>query len=92
MSDTPTVAALLEGARASHLAYRRLAAGVTKQGGRAQVVRQAPDVAAHLWDAYTLRQRAHAADPQHVDPAWAADTVPYDELMAFYEHQLRLQK
>lgn len=71
-----TVADLLTESRASHTAYRRLRAP------------KPPGWQAHLWDALTLRQQAHAIDPRHADPAWADDAAPHADLMAFYTRQL----
>jgi len=46
------------------------------------------DAASWLEKALSLRLEAHAADPQHADPAWAQDKVPHAELVAFYQTYL----
>ncbi len=46
-------------------------------------------------EAYRLRKEAHAADPEHLDGAWAAEdaktavgTHTHDAMMAFYRDKL----
>lgn len=72
------VAELLTASRASHATYRQLAARPPKPVGWQS----------HLWDALTLRERAHDADPGHRDPAWSEDRVSHEALMGFYREQL----
>lgn len=73
-----TAAVLLAQSRAAHDDYRRCAAKGRKPDGWQ----------AHLWDALTCREQAHALDPHHTDPAWSDDTVSHAELVAFYRKQL----
>lgn len=73
-----TPAALLAQSRAAHDEYRKLAHKGRKPSGWQ----------AHLWDALTCREQAHALDPEHLDPAWSEDTAPHETLIAFYRKQL----
>lgn len=77
-----TVAELLTSSRASHDAYRKLA---RKRTSNRQARAAFADIGGHLWDAYSLRQRAHDLDPEHTDPSWSEDVkASHADLMAFY--------
>lgn len=85
----PTVASLLAESRAAHSLYRQLLPRMQAVAGTVQEmlgnVMAAKDA---LERAGTLRKAAHDADPEHTDPAWAADPAPHDELMTFYAERL----
>ncbi|MEY4385599.1 MAG: hypothetical protein RLY20_882 [Verrucomicrobiota bacterium] len=77
--DTPSVAELLAQSRAHHLTKTRLA-------NRRIAGKHAPDYGAAeqaAAQALTLRLQAHQLDPDHIDPAWAADVVPHEQIVAF---------
>lgn len=76
-----TVAELLTASRSAHVRYRQVA---STRPTCHHVAPQVAEISSALGDAYILRQRAHDADPDHRDPAWASDLAQHDELMAFY--------
>ena len=72
----PSVSALLKRSRAHHDAKRKLANKTTPNYPKAE---------AEIVNALDLRLQAHALDPNHLDPEWANDAIPHDELVTFYE-------
>lgn len=79
--QTPHVATFLAAARAHELNRKRHAN--RKVGSQHQ-----PDYAAGVTEAQsalTLRQQAHALDPEHADPAWALDPVSNDRICEFLQ-------
>jgi len=70
------IASLLAQSRAAHLAKKRHAGTIGKDGS---VTAQPsyPDAERHIREALSLREQAHALDPDHADPAWAADLTLY---------------
>lgn len=77
------VAELLARSRAHHADYRR----IVGTRNLAREVRQAQTRDA-LRLALDARLSADAADPEHVDPAWALDRAPHAELVAFYQRTI----
>lgn len=80
------IAALLTQSRAAHEQYklylpRMIPTGV---GSVTASSGNPPEAKKFVADAKRLREEAHAADPLHLDPAWALEPVPHAELMAFY--------
>lgn len=77
-----TVQDYLTGSQAKHL--------------QAQALRKKGDRAGHLEAcrmALDLRLQAHAADPEHTHPAWAAEVLKkfhHERLIVFYEHELAI--
>lgn len=67
------------------------------QHHQAQAARKVKNHAGHLLccsEALDLRLSAHALDPDHADPAWAAEVLKkfrHDALIAFYAHELGIQ-
>lgn len=89
-----SVADLLRLSREAHQRYRDAVPRRVPQGpeggatvavdGDTSVAREA------LFDAYSFRVEAHAADPAQTDPAWRDEPVTHDhdDLLAFYVEQL----
>lgn len=76
---TPVADALLR-SRGHHIA----AQACRKKGDRAGHL-------AHCREALSLRLEAHQRDPDHADPAWAAEVTSkyrHDALVRFYTHEL----
>lgn len=80
-SASASIAELLEQSHAAHVAYRDAIRAGTVGTALATV---------QLVDAQRHRLSAHALDPDHTDPAWAAEatTYPHYELVVFYAQQL----
>lgn len=84
LSDVPSVASLLTRSRAAALARTALA-------NRLRGKHHRPDYAAATEQArlaLTLRQQAHALDPDHTDPAWGLDMVSHADVCAFLQAYL----
>ncbi len=85
-----TVAELLQKSREAHLRYRQSSGHIDSVGG----VRTVPDPEAGrtaIVDALEFRNEAEAADPDHEDAAWAADTaanrgVTSATMLSFYRN------
>jgi hypothetical protein len=70
--ELPVVADLLAQSRAAHAKYRTLAGRVDSKGA----ISQAPnlyDAGQAIQVALSARLEAERLDPNHTDPAWAAD-------------------
>jgi hypothetical protein len=78
----------LRASRAAHDRYRHAAGKIDLQGNVSEPKRHDACRVA-LEEALNHRHAAHAADPEHTDPEWARDKAPHDQLLAFYESQIR---
>lgn len=79
-ATTESIADLLERSHAAHTAYREaIRAGQPTALATIELV-----------NAQRHRLVAHALDPDHTDPAWAAEALkyPHEDLVAFYAQQL----
>jgi len=74
-----TTAELLQMARSKHAEFHQ-----HQQHGQPAMAREA------MLAAQTARQDAEAADPEHEDPAWAADKAPSADILNFF--RLYLEK
>lgn len=68
------VEALLRQSRAAH-DRKKQAAGLTDKDGKVTRRPNYPQAEAEMCEALRLRQEAHALDPEHTSPAWAADQI-----------------
>lgn len=87
-----TVATLLQQSRSAHLAGK-LAAGRTDANGVVVSALDTVKAKASIYESLSLREDAHALDPDMSDPAWSADLgankgVKSADLMAWFRQYL----
>lgn len=86
-----SIADLLQQSRDAHQRYRDAVPRRVPDGNTTVAVAGDPTAAnLELTEANRLRLLAQAEDPQHRDPAWAAQplTFPHDALLHYYAEQL----